>query len=81
MKKLKLFHSVLCPRCHVSRMMLNRVLKDFPDFELEAIEFLTHRGEAKQHGVTMVPALICEGQSLHGIVFTPKKIRKFLSQL
>jgi hypothetical protein len=75
------YHSVVCPRCQVTGLLLSRVLRDHPDVRLHKVEVLTNRARARQDGVSSIPALVSEGRTLTGIILTPGQIRSFLQSL
>ena len=76
-----LYHSVICPRCHVSKVILERVLKEFPDIRVERKELFSHMREASDAGAKSIPALMAGDRVLRGIVFTPGKLRQFFRAL
>lgn len=80
-KKVDFYHSVICPRCHISNIWLRRALRKYPDVEVTKIEFLQNRNRARQAGVNSLPALVAEGRILTGVVLTPGGIERFLSSL
>jgi predicted DsbA family dithiol-disulfide isomerase len=75
------YHSVVCPRCHMSGIALRSVLKKHPEVELKKVEFLRDRALARKAGVRSIPTLVADGRSLAGIVLTPAKIERFLASL
>jgi predicted DsbA family dithiol-disulfide isomerase len=75
------YHSVVCPRCHFSGLMLGRLLRKHPDIEVTKVEFLTNTDRARADGVRSIPALVAQGRSLTGVVLTPSKIERFLESL
>lgn len=68
------YHSVVCPRCQLSRLALRKALKRHPDVEVTNVEFLSNMNRAKKAGVRSIPALVAEGRSLTGIILTSAKI-------
>ena len=80
-KKIVFYHSVICPRCHISGLALRRALRKRPDIEVTKIELLTNMDRAKKAGVTSVPTLVADGRLLTGIVLTPGKIEEFIQSL
>lgn len=81
MKKVVFYHSVVCPRCHISNVLLRRALRKHPDVEVTKIEILKNRERARRDGVKSFPALAAEGRVLAGVVLTPGGIERFLSSL
>ncbi|HSC28991.1 MAG TPA: thioredoxin family protein [Vicinamibacterales bacterium] len=82
MKKVKFYHSVICPRCQASKLLLARVLRQRPGVEITRIELFTNRAHARKDGVTSIPALVAEnGRVLSGVILTPGRIRQFLDAL
>jgi predicted DsbA family dithiol-disulfide isomerase len=71
------YHSVICPRCHFSTVMLNRVLKEFPGIHIERKELFSHIKEATAAGAKSIPALVAGDKVLRGVVFTPGMLREF----
>ena len=76
-----LYHSVVCPRCHLSKLALAKILPEFPGVELSKVEFLTNSGRAREDGVRSIPTLVARGKSLSGVVLTPSRIRRFIESL
>lgn len=62
-------------------LSLKKILKDFPDIEIEKVEYLTHLSAARADGATMIPALISGDDKLVGFMLTSSKIRAFLESL
>ena len=82
MKTVKFYHSLVCPRCHGSNLMLARVLRGRTDVDITRVELFTHRAQARRDGVTSIPALVAEdGRILSGVILTPGKIRQFLDSI
>lgn len=80
-RKVVFYHSVICPRCHVSNVLLNRALSKRSDVELTKLEFLTNRDSARKAGIRSIPALAAEGRVLSGVLLTPAAIDRFLNSL
>ena len=80
-KRVVFYHSVICPRCHVSNMLLRRALQRHPDVEMTKVEILTNRERARKDGVRSFPALAAEGRTLTGFLLTPGGIERFLTTL
>jgi len=80
-KRVEFYHSVICPRCHVSNVLLRRALRRHPDVEVTKVEFLTNRDRAREAGVESFPALVAEGRTLTGFLLTPAGIERFLDSL
>jgi hypothetical protein len=62
-------------------LSLNKVLEDFPDIEVEKVEYLTHFSAARKDGATIIPALVSGDNKLVGILLSSVKIRAFLESL
>ena len=75
------YHSALCPRCRLTRLMLRNVLPRHPGIEVTKVELLTNRDRARRDGVTTIPALVAGGRTLTGIVLTPGRVERFLASL
>ena len=56
------------------------MLKDFPEIEVEKVEFLTNRAAARDAGVSTIPSLVYGDRKLRGVVLTKGMIRRFLEQ-
>lgn len=80
-KSLTFYHSMVCPRCHVSGLLLERALRRHPDVQVTKVEFLTHRAEARRDGVKSIPTLVADGRKLTGVLLTPGRIEQFLESL
>jgi hypothetical protein len=81
MKRVTFYHSALCPRCHLSNLMLTRVLERYPDVEVTKVELLSHRAQARRDGESSIPTLVSEGRKLGGVILTPGRIERFLQSL
>ncbi len=81
MTTLTFYHSVICPRCQAAGLFLSRMLRDFPEIELEKVEYLANLGAARQEGVRSIPTLKAEDKELSGFILTPKRMRRFLESL
>ena len=81
MKTVTFYHSMICPRCHMAGLSLSKLLADFPDVEIEKIEYLANMGQAHKAGVNLIPTLISGDQKLGGYYLTKKSIRRFLESL
>ena len=62
-------------------LSLSRVLRDFPDVEVNKVEFLKNMGRSRKAGVRTIPTLVSGGNKLSGIVLGKKSIRRFLESL
>jgi hypothetical protein len=81
MKNVTFYHSILCPRCHVTNLLLARVLRRHPEVQVTRIELLTNISRARQDGVQSIPALVSQGRKLNGVILTPGNIERFLESL
>jgi len=82
MKKVTFYHSVICPRCQTTKLLVARVLRERPGVEVTRLELFTNRRQARQDGVTSIPALVsADGRKLSGVILTPRRIRQFLDTL
>ena len=61
----------------VAGRAIKSLLKDFPDIEVDKVEFLTNRKTARDDGVRKVPALVYGDRVLTGVLLTKGKIRSF----
>jgi predicted DsbA family dithiol-disulfide isomerase len=81
MKTVTFYHSVICPRCQLAGLFLSRLLPEFPDIQLEKIEYLTNLGAAKRAGVQAIPTLVSGDRKLTGQLLGKRRIRQFLESL
>jgi predicted DsbA family dithiol-disulfide isomerase len=81
MKTVRFYHSMICPRCHLSGLILSQIREDFPDVAVEKVEYFTNLGRARRDGVRGIPTLVAGERRLAGIFLTPKSIRRFLEGL
>jgi hypothetical protein len=81
MRDVTFYHSVVCPRCQFSGLLLARILRDHPDIRLHRVEVLTNRARARRDGVRSIPALVSGNRTLTGVVLTSSRIRGFLQSL
>ncbi|NTV14507.1 MAG: hypothetical protein HGA96_11355 [Desulfobulbaceae bacterium] len=77
--QITLYKTFLCPRCFLASLALQRLRGEFPDLIVETVEVTREPLRAWQDGVRMLPAVICNGKTLSGIVLTTAALRKFLS--
>ena len=75
------YHSVICPRCQAAGLFLSRILEDFPEIELEKVEYLANMGAARKEGVRSIPTLKSGDSQLSGFLLRPKQMREFLALL
>jgi hypothetical protein len=81
MKTVRFYHSMICPRCHLSALFLRRITDEFPDVAVERLEYFANLGQARQDGVRGFPTLVAGERRLAGVFLTPKSIRRFLEAL
>ena len=81
MKTVTFYHSMICPRCHMAGLFLSSLLRDFPDIEVEKVEYLVNLVGAHKAGVRQIPTLISGGEKLAGFYLTKSSIRRFLQSL
>lgn len=81
MKTVRFYHSMICPRCHLSGVFLSRIRHEFPDVTVEKLEYFTHLAEARRDGVRAIPTLIAGERRLGGVFLTPSSIRRFMEAL
>ena len=65
----------------VAGRALKGLLKDFPNIEVNKVEFLTNRADARKDGVKRIPALVYGDRKLTGMLLTKGKIRQFLESI
>lgn len=81
MKTVTFYHSAICPRCFMARRFVNQLIGEFPDIEINSVEFLANRRSAKEDGVNMIPALVCGEERLSGFYLTKERVREFFNSL
>lgn len=81
MKQVTFYHSAICPRCFVARRFVNQLLGEYPEIEIESVEFLTSRRRAKNDSVALIPALVCGEKQLSGFYLTKRRIQEFFDSL
>ena len=81
MKTVRFYHSMICPRCHLSGLFLSQLRDEFPDVEIQKLEYFTNLGQARRDGVRAIPTLVAGERRLSGVFLTPKSIRRFLEAL
>ncbi len=81
MTRVTLYHSAICPRCHMAKRSVGQLSPEFPNIEIEPVEFLTHRDRARADGIGAIPALVCGERKLSGFYLTKKRIRRFLESI
>ena len=60
---------------------LNKVLPDFPEIEVERVEYSAEPERFRDAGVKRFPTLLAGEQRLDGFLLTKRKIRRFLASL
>ena len=81
MKTVTFYHSMVCPRCHLTSLFLSGLRTEFPDIEIQKVEYLTNRGRAKKAGVRGIPTLVAGDRTLHSFLLTKGGIRRFFESL
>lgn len=78
MKTVRFYHSAICPRCGFTSLLLGSLLPEYPDIEIERIEYLTHLRDARAEGVRTIPTLAWGDQQLSGFLIGTTRLRAFL---
>ncbi len=65
----------------MARAAMDKILPDFPEIELESVDFLTHLGDARGAGVWSIPALVSGEEKLTGVLLSSARIRVFFESL
>jgi predicted DsbA family dithiol-disulfide isomerase len=81
MAEVTFYHSVVCPKCQLSKIALASVLKEFPEITLRKVEYFGNLRSAKAAGVRSIPTLVSGDKILQGVVFTRKQLRGFFASL
>ena len=81
MKHVTFYHSVVCPRCHAAGFSLASLRQEFPDLQVEKVEYLTNLGRAARAGVRSIPTMVLGERHLSGFYLTRKRIQEFLESL
>ena len=81
MKTVKFYHSAICPRCRMASLSIQALLPDYPEIEVESIEYLTNLRRAREDGVRTIPALVDEVGGLKGFYLTRSTIRAYFDAL
>jgi predicted DsbA family dithiol-disulfide isomerase len=81
MTTIRFYHSMICPRCFMVGRSLAALRGDFPDVEIEEVEYLTNLGRARKDGVRTIPALVAEDRKLSGFYLTKRSLRTFLESV
>lgn len=75
------FHSAVCPRCRLSGHWLKQLRSEFPEVEIEKVEYLTNGAQAKNAGVRRIPTLVAGDKKLSGFLLTKSNLRQWLAGL
>ena len=59
--------------------VLAKLIKDFPEIEIERVDVLTHPALTWNDGIRMIPALKNKERVLSGILLHEEEIRRFLA--
>lgn len=81
MTRVTLYHSILCPRCHLAGRALAELKEDFPALEISRVEVTMHPLTALAAGVRMIPSIVAGTEKLSGFMLSKTEIRAFLNQL
>ena len=81
MKTVTFYHSMVCPRCHLAGVWLRMLLPEFPDVEVEKVEYLANMGRSRELGVSFIPTLVSGERKLSGFLLTRNSVRQFLESL
>ena len=81
MKTVTFYHSVICPRCQMAGVFLSQLRDEFPDIEIDKVEYLTNLGRSRDAGVSRIPALVYGSETLSGFLLTKNRLREFLGSL
>jgi|TARA_B100001964_G_C14109721_1_gene543179 hypothetical protein len=65
----------------VAGLLLSQLGSEFPDLEINKVEFLTNLRQSREKGVRSIPTLVYEDRQLGGFILTKNKIRRFLQSL
>lgn len=65
----------------MARRFVNQLIGEYPDIEIESVEFLANRRNAKNDGVKFIPALVCGEQRLSGFYLTKSRVKQFFESL
>lgn len=78
--KIFFYWSPLCPRCRMARNSLKKLIKKYPNAEIEEIDVITGFKRSAADGIRLFPAIKIEDNVLAGILLSSDKIEKFLNQ-
>jgi hypothetical protein len=79
--KVTFYKSILCPRCALVGLTLQKIIKAQPAaFGLETVEVTTSPLRAWRDGIRMIPALRCGNLILAGFTLTKAEISAFLEK-
>ncbi|MBI4793663.1 MAG: hypothetical protein HY789_13255 [Deltaproteobacteria bacterium] len=78
--KITFYHSVLCPRCLLVGLVLNKLREKYRDLDIARIEVTTSPVESLRQGVRIIPTLMAGGDKLSGIILTPAAVREFVEK-
>lgn len=59
---------------------LTKILKDYPDIEVEKVDIMTSPARAWKEGIRMIPALKSGKEILSGILLSEEGIRRFVQK-
>ena len=73
-----LYVSVLCPRCHIAKKHLVKLLEKHPSLEMEIVDVTANPLRMWKDGIRMIPALTYNGRTLSGLWLTKSAISNFI---
>ncbi|MCK5227435.1 MAG: hypothetical protein KAJ60_08590 [Desulfobulbaceae bacterium] len=79
MKKITFYRSILCPRCMVVALELEKLQNQNEDLEIENIDVMIEPVRVWKAGVRLIPALHINDKKLSGIYLSPARVRRFIS--
>lgn len=81
MKTVTFYHSAICPRCQMVSRSIRALLSDYPEIQIERVEYLSNLQRAREAGVRAIPALVHEAGELKGFYLTKPRLRAYFDSV
>ena len=71
---------MLCPRCLLVGLVLNKLQEEYRDLDIVKVEVTINPMESLRKGIRTIPTLTAGGDKLSGIILTPAAVREFVEK-
>jgi len=78
--KITFYRSPFCPRCYLTRKVLQEIIYNNKEIELEEIDVIAHPLRTWRDGIRIFPALKIGKRTLSGIFLGRKILQAFINE-